>query len=109
MKKVVIFTYSWLLLSPCYQSLEYNTSQLNTFSFICCTARLATTGKLIDGEDDDDNFFDDDWTWNSDRKPGLFLCYFQSAQSKPPIHGHPWDHFQVSSWERCLLTSGRLN
>lgn len=34
-------------------------------------ARLATTGKLIDGDDDDDNFFDDDWTWNSDRKPGL--------------------------------------
>jgi len=33
--------------------------------------RLATTGKLIDGDDDDDNFFDDDWTWNSDRKPGL--------------------------------------
>ena len=34
-------------------------------------ARLATTGKLIDGDDDDDNFFDDDWTWNSDRKPGV--------------------------------------
>ncbi|KAJ7369739.1 Ataxin-7-like protein 3 [Desmophyllum pertusum] len=32
--------------------------------------RLATTGKLIDGDDDDDNYFDDDWTWNSDRKPG---------------------------------------
>lgn len=32
--------------------------------------RLATTGKLLDGEDDDDNYFDDDWTWNSDRKPG---------------------------------------
>ena len=39
--------------------------------FTCWTARLATTGKLIDGEDDDDNYFDDDWTWNSDRKPGL--------------------------------------
>ena len=34
--------------------------------------RLATTGKLLDGEDDDDNYFDDDWTWNSDRKPGVF-------------------------------------
>lgn len=32
--------------------------------------RLATTGKLMDGEDDYDNYFDDDWTWNSDRKPG---------------------------------------
>ncbi|XP_068715784.1 ataxin-7-like protein 3 isoform X1 [Montipora foliosa] len=32
--------------------------------------RLATTGKLMDGEDEDDNYFDDDWTWNSDRKPG---------------------------------------
>ncbi|KAK2565033.1 Ataxin-7-like protein 3 [Acropora cervicornis] len=32
--------------------------------------KLATTGKLLDGEDDDDNYFDDDWTWNSDRKPG---------------------------------------
>lgn len=25
----------------------------------------------MDGEDDYDNYFDDDWTWNSDRKPGL--------------------------------------
>lgn len=38
---------------------------------MCHITRLATTGKLIDGDDDDDNYFDDDWTWNSDRKPGL--------------------------------------
>ena len=25
----------------------------------------------MDGEDDYDNYFDDDWTWNSDRKQGL--------------------------------------
>ena len=40
------------------------------FHWYCYVSRLATTGKLIDGDDDDDNFFDDDWTWNSDRKPG---------------------------------------
>lgn len=41
------------------------------FPILCHFSRLATTGKLIDGDDDDDNYFDDDWTWNSDRKPGL--------------------------------------
>ena len=40
------------------------------------SCRLATTGKLMDGEDDYDNYFDDDWTWNSDRKPGLGVFHF---------------------------------
>lgn len=30
----------------------------------------------MDGEDDYDNYFDDDWTWNSDRKPGLGVFHF---------------------------------
>ena len=30
----------------------------------------------MDGEDDYDNYFDDDWTWNSDRKPGLGAFHF---------------------------------
>ena len=30
----------------------------------------------MDGEDDYDNYFDDDWTWNSDRKPGLRAFHF---------------------------------
>ena len=30
----------------------------------------------MDGEDDYDNYFDDDWTWNSDRKPGLRVFHF---------------------------------